>query len=143
MWRHDITASTYGVGLRLRIERRSFFHQDKGVVKSTVKILQREDNLVAQQPSVMAYWSRNFLQEARSGASSRGPDTISAARANESLAKRLGAGHKSAAGLLLMDSSLNLISFNTEAVKVLSYPDNLERLGRLEDFLAGKVRSTL
>ena len=42
-----------------------------------------------------------------------------------------------------MHSSLNLISFNTEAVKVLSYPDNLARLGRPEDFLAGKVRSSL
>lgn len=120
-----------------------FFHHAKGVVKSRVKILQQEDNLVAHQPSLMAYRSRNFSQEAPSEASSRGPDTISAAGANESLAKRIGAAHKSAAGLLLMDSSLNLISFNTEAVKVLSHPDNLERLGRKGDFLAGKVRSSL
>ena len=42
-----------------------------------------------------------------------------------------------------MDSSLNLISFNTEAMKVLSHPDNLVGLGRQEVFLAGKVRSRL
>jgi DNA-binding CsgD family transcriptional regulator len=42
-----------------------------------------------------------------------------------------------------MDSSLNLISFSTEAMKVLSYPDNLARLGRPEDSLARKVRSNL
>jgi DNA-binding CsgD family transcriptional regulator len=42
-----------------------------------------------------------------------------------------------------MDSSLNLISFNTEAMKVLSYPYNLAGLERQEDFIAGKVRSSL
>ena len=102
-----------------------------------------EDNLVAQQPSFMGSRCRNLSQEAPSGASSPGPDTVSAAGANESLAKRIGAAHKPAAGLLLMDSSLNLISFNTEAMKVLSYPENLAGLGRQEDFLAGKVRTSL
>ena len=99
--------------------------------------------MVARQPSFMAYRCRNLSQEVPPGASSPGPDTISEAGANESLAKRIGAAHKSAAGLLLMDSSLNLISFNTETVKVLSYPDNLAGLGRQGDFLAGKVRSSL
>ena len=42
-----------------------------------------------------------------------------------------------------MGSSLNLIYFNTEAMKVLSYPDDLARLGRPEDSLPGKVRSSL
>src|SRR6516164_3173828 len=120
-----------------------FLHHAKGVVKSRVKILQREDNLVAQQPSFRAYQSRDFSHEASSGAGSPGPDTIFAAGANESLAKRIAAAHKSAAGLLLTDSSLNRIFFNTEAINALSYPDNVERLERPKDFLAGKVRSIL
>src|SRR5258708_14830057 len=35
---------------------------------------------------------------------------------------------KSAAGFLLLDSSLSIVSFNGEAVQILSYPDNGENL---------------
>lgn len=152
VWRHDIPASTMLWDCNSdRIEGRSSFHHAKGVVKSRVKIVERRTTWqidrsllpVAQQPRFMAYRSRNFSREAPPGPSSPGPDTISAAGANESLAKSIGAAHKSAAGLLLMDSSLNLISFSTEAMNVLSYPDNLARLGLPEDSLARKVRSTL
>src|SRR5260221_7661250 len=33
---------------------------------------------------------------------------------------------KSAAGFLLLDSSLSIVSFNGEAVQILSYPENLK-----------------
>src|SRR5260370_24746335 len=50
---------------------------------------------------------------------------------------------RSAAGFLLMDSSLNPISFNAEAIQILSYPDKLANLKRPEVFLAEKIHSTL
>jgi DNA-binding CsgD family transcriptional regulator len=50
---------------------------------------------------------------------------------------------RSAAGFLLLDSSLRPISFNAEAVQVLSYPDKPENVRRSDVFLAGKVRSRL
>jgi DNA-binding CsgD family transcriptional regulator len=49
----------------------------------------------------------------------------------------------SAAGFLLLDSSLNPISFNAEATQILSYPENVADRKRLEVFLAAKIHSTL
>jgi len=42
-----------------------------------------------------------------------------------------------------MDSALNLISSNVEAIQILSYPGKLTNLRRQEIYVAGKIRSTL
>jgi DNA-binding CsgD family transcriptional regulator len=49
---------------------------------------------------------------------------------------------KSAAGFLLLDSSLSPVSFNGEAVQILSYPENVENLTSSE-LLTEKIRSRL
>jgi DNA-binding CsgD family transcriptional regulator len=61
----------------------------------------------------------------------------------ESLSRKKVPPSRSAAGFLLMDSSLNPISFNAEAIQILGYPDKIARLKRTEVFLAEKIRSTL
>src|SRR5260221_3818545 len=50
---------------------------------------------------------------------------------------------RSMAGFLLTDSLLNPISFNTEAIQILSYPEKLANLARSELVLAEKIPSTL
>jgi DNA-binding CsgD family transcriptional regulator len=47
------------------------------------------------------------------------------------------------AGLLLVDSKLKLLHFNSEAVKILAYPTGPERIKRLDVFLSDRVRSGL
>jgi DNA-binding CsgD family transcriptional regulator len=49
---------------------------------------------------------------------------------------------KSSAGFLLLDSSLSPVSFNGEAVQILSYPDNVENLTSSE-LLTEKIPSRL
>jgi DNA-binding CsgD family transcriptional regulator len=63
--------------------------------------------------------------------------------AEESLSRKKVPPSRSAAGFLLMDSSLNPISFNAEAIQILGYPDKMAKLRRTEVFLAEKIRSTL
>lgn len=46
-------------------------------------------------------------------------------------------------GFLLLDASLNLVESNTEAVKILSYPNKPDRVKQLQSFLSDRVRSTL
>jgi DNA-binding CsgD family transcriptional regulator len=62
---------------------------------------------------------------------------------NESVSGKKVPPSRSAAGFLLLDSSLNPISFNTEAIQILGYPDKLAKLRRTEVFLCEKIRSTL
>jgi DNA-binding CsgD family transcriptional regulator len=50
---------------------------------------------------------------------------------------------RSVAGFLLTDFLLNPISFNAEAIEILSYPEKLADLARSELFLTEKIRSTL
>jgi DNA-binding CsgD family transcriptional regulator len=50
---------------------------------------------------------------------------------------------KSAAGLLLLDSSLSPMWFNREAVQILGYPDNVESLTNSEFLLRETIRSRL
>jgi len=50
---------------------------------------------------------------------------------------------RSAVGFLLLDSSLRPLSFNAEAINVLSYPDKLADVRRPDVFLAGKIHSSL
>src|SRR5258708_38430006 len=46
-------------------------------------------------------------------------------------------------GFLLTDFLLNPISFNVEAIQILSYPEKLANVARSELFLTEKIRSTL
>src|SRR2546426_10485024 len=50
---------------------------------------------------------------------------------------------RSPVGFLMLDSSLRPISFNAEAIHVLSYPDKLANIRRPDVFLAGKIHSSL
>ena len=50
---------------------------------------------------------------------------------------------RSPVGFLLLDSSLRPVSFNAEAIHVLSYPDKLATIKRPDVFLAGKIHSRL
>jgi DNA-binding CsgD family transcriptional regulator len=50
---------------------------------------------------------------------------------------------KSAAGFLLLDSSLSPVGFNGEAIRILSYPDNVESLTSSEFLLTEAIRSRL
>lgn len=69
--------------------------------------------------------------------------SVPAQKANELLSRRKAPPSTSPAGFLLMDSSLNPILSNTEAIQILSYPDKLANLSRPEVFLAEKIHSTL
>lgn len=68
---------------------------------------------------------------------------VAADDVNESLTRKKVPPSRSAAGLLLMDSSLHPISFNAEAIQILGYPDKLAKLRHAEVFLGEKIRSTL
>ena len=46
-------------------------------------------------------------------------------------------------GFLLLDTSLNPIAFNSEAVRILAYPTNPERIKHPTTFLADKIRLSL
>ena len=61
----------------------------------------------------------------------------------ESLTRKKVPPSSSAAGFLLMDSLLNPISYNAEAIQILGYPDKMAKLRRAEVFLAGRIQSTL
>src|SRR5689334_23810479 len=52
---------------------------------------------------------------------------VAAQEANKSLIRKKVPPSRSGAGLLLMDSSLNPISFNAEAIQILCYPDKLAK----------------
>jgi DNA-binding CsgD family transcriptional regulator len=49
----------------------------------------------------------------------------------------------SKSGFLLLDTSLNLVAANSEAILVLSYPDRRERINHFNLFIAERVRSVL
>lgn len=68
---------------------------------------------------------------------------ILVAEPNELQAEKRSPRPRSAAGLLVMDSSLSLVSFNTEAMQILSYPGNIENLAGSEILLTEKIRSSL
>jgi len=46
-------------------------------------------------------------------------------------------------GFLLLDTSLNLIASNPEAVQILSYPSKPDRIKQLNVFLADRIRTVL
>src|SRR5258707_14146001 len=59
----------------------------------------------------------------------------------EVFAAKKGVASKSAAGFLLLDSSLSIVSFNGEAVQILSYPDNVEKLTNSGVLLTETIQS--
>jgi len=61
----------------------------------------------------------------------------------EAAAGKQGLAARSAAGFLLLDSSLRAISFNAEAVRVLGYPDKPANVKSPRVFLADRIRSSL
>ena len=65
------------------------------------------------------------------------------AQADESVPKKEESPSKTTAGFLLMDSSLRPVSFNAEAIEILSYPDKLANLTHSDVLLAAKIRSSL
>jgi DNA-binding CsgD family transcriptional regulator len=66
-----------------------------------------------------------------------------APEASEPMPSRKAAPPRSGSGFLLMGSSLNLISFNAEAVQILGYPDNIESLAGSDALLSEKIQSRL
>ena len=68
---------------------------------------------------------------------------ISVAQGDASGPKKGESLPKTAAGFLLMDSSLHPVSFNAEAIEILSYPDKLADLTYSDVLLAAKIRSSL
>ncbi|MBV9087134.1 MAG: hypothetical protein JOY79_06595, partial [Acidobacteriaceae bacterium] len=47
----------------------------------------------------------------------------------------------SPAGFVLLDSALNALAYNEEAVRILAYPTKPEQIRRLGTFLSDKVKS--
>ncbi len=68
-------------------------------------------------------------------------NAVSGVEPNATPTKQKGPSSRSAAGFLLMDTSLNPISVNAEAIQILSYPDDFANPRRPGDFLAGRIRS--
>ncbi len=71
------------------------------------------------------------------------PKRISAAETSESLTQKKVPPPKSAAGFLLIDSSLNPVSFNAEALHILTYPEKLANPRHSEVSLTGTICSSL
>lgn len=69
--------------------------------------------------------------------------TSSAPELRASLTEKQGPLTKSAAGFILLDCSLNVISFNAQAVQILGYPDNVGKLAGSKPLLAEKIRSSM
>ena len=46
-------------------------------------------------------------------------------------------------GLIVVDNSLGVVAYNGEAVKILTYPDQPDRIRHLDAWLANKIRSEL
>jgi DNA-binding CsgD family transcriptional regulator len=64
-------------------------------------------------------------------------------RRSDSSATKRNAPARSAAGFLLMDSLLGLISFNAEALQILAHPDRPTTLKHREVLLAERIESLL
>src|SRR6266404_6884720 len=124
-------------GHRVRAEKRA--------TRSTTMPMNRSSLTVAQHANFRAYPPRNAWQESavRAAPPPVRPKSISAAEATESLTRKKVPPPKSAAGFLLIDSSLNPISFNAEALQILSYPDKLANLRHSDVSLTGKIRLSL
>lgn len=67
----------------------------------------------------------------------------SVAQAVQSVPKKEEGRHKTAAGFLLMDSSLRPAWCNAEAIRILSYPDQLANLRHSRVLLTARIRSSL
>ena len=52
-------------------------------------------------------------------------------------------GVASQPGVVLVDKSLNLVAANLDAIKILAFPERVEKLGNLSDWLTKKIHSSL
>lgn len=68
---------------------------------------------------------------------------ILAFHANQSPTRTKAIPPKSGVGFLLVDCSFSPVSFNGEAIQILGYPDNIEKLTRSELQLTEEIRSRL
>jgi DNA-binding CsgD family transcriptional regulator len=73
----------------------------------------------------------------------RGPAVGPTRPASAPAVKRPTPMRASTTGFVLIDSSQNPVAFNPEAVQILCYPDKPADAGRLDAFLAGRIRSRL
>jgi hypothetical protein len=127
----------FGGGHRIKAEQRD--------ARSTIIPRDRSSLSLAQHANFKACPPRNTLQESavRAAPPPLRPQSISAAETNESLKQGKVLPPKSVPGFLLIDSCLNPISFNAEAVQILSYPERLANLKHSDVFLTGKICSSL
>jgi DNA-binding CsgD family transcriptional regulator len=101
--------------------------------------------LDAQRMTFKARPLQNTLQQAapRAGPPPSNPRVASAGEADKPVTNEKLRPASSATGFLLMDSSLSPISFNNEAIEILSYPGKPANLKRQGGFLNGKICSSL
>jgi DNA-binding CsgD family transcriptional regulator len=118
---------------------------EKRATRNTTMPMNRSSLTVAQHANFRAYPPRNALQESavRAAPPPVRPKSISAAETTQSLTRNKVPPPKSAAGFLLIDSSLNPIWFNAEALQILRYPDKLANLRHSDVSLTGKIRLSL
>jgi len=88
---------------------------------------------------------QNTLQRAavRAAPPPLSPRVVSDGEADKPIANEKLRPANSTTGFLLMDSSLSPISFNNEAIEILSYPDKPANVKRPGGFLNGKIWSSL
>ena len=108
-------------------------------------LINRSSLSVAHHPSFRTYPLPNIARGVAASAASPPvrPKRSSAAETSESPTQKKVPPPKSAAGFLLIDSSLNPISFNVEALQILGYPDKLANLRHSDVSLTGKICSNL
>jgi DNA-binding CsgD family transcriptional regulator len=127
----------FGGSHRIKAEKRD--------ARSTIMPGDHSSLSLAQHANLKTCPPRNTLQESavRAAHPPLIPQSISAAETNESLKQRKVLPPKSATGFLLMDSLLNLISFNGEAVQILNYPEKFAGSTPSDGLLTRRIRSDL
>jgi DNA-binding CsgD family transcriptional regulator len=100
---------------------------------------------VAHRQNYGPYAAWNSFRGVAMGNTSSPPKAkkISAAQADPSLPNKGVSPPKTTAGFLLMDSALCPVSFNAEAIDILSYPDKLANSTHAQVLLAAKIRTNL
>jgi len=91
-------------------------------------------------------WKKEGLNSLRrvalaTGTPAQSVNSISSGASNDSPSRK--GVSLSGVGFLLLDSSLNPVSFNAEAIQILGYPDTPETVGSRDLRLARMIRATL
>jgi DNA-binding CsgD family transcriptional regulator len=79
----------------------------------------------------------------KTGSPALSANNFAAPTDNAFLIKNKAARPKPGVGLLILDSSFSVISFNTEAARILGYPDDSEKLTNSAPLLTEEIRSKL